>query len=41
MHVFLRESVALEQRRWKRDVISNRVAQHAEADDFKKFLDGG
>lgn len=38
MLVFLKEGMEIERQRWKRDAVSMRAAQHAEADDFKSFL---
>ena len=38
MRLFLREGMAIEDHRAKRAALGTRVAQHAEADQFRDFL---
>lgn len=39
MRIFLREGKAIEDQRFKREVIGARAAQHAEKDALQDFLD--
>ena len=38
MRIFLRDGMAIEDQRAKRAALGTRVAQHAEADQFRDFL---
>jgi len=39
MRLWLREGYAIQKREWREAVIGNRIAQHAEGDDFKRAME--